>query len=134
MFKIIIFIVLSQILLVMSISSRVYHKLTNTDVKGVLPALVTCRDNAPTGCLQDCDVQVGCNLVTHVLPNTCNLYYLFEKNICLTNYTQIPSNLNITLYIKARKSFGQKCQKSSECMAEYGLKCIKGKCGCIKSQ
>ena len=115
-------------------SANLYNKIDNTGVgSSILPGLTIYKNNAPSGCLAECNQLVECNLVTHSLPDRCDLYYVLNENTCITFYTQIASTSQTALYVKSRKLFNEPCQKSSQCMNEFGLFCLKGECKCLDS-
>ena len=114
-------------------SASLYNKIENTEVGSILPGLTIYKSNAPNGCLLECNQLAECNLVTHSLPDRCDLYYVLKENTCINFYTKIPSISQTALYIKSRKLFNEPCKKSSQCMNEFGLFCLKGECKCLES-
>ena len=107
-----------------------YSILTDTEVSGISPYLSIEKESAPSGCLSECTKQEDCNLVAHVQPNMCLLYFVLSDYDCITDYTQIESFVSTTLYIKTRRTEGYPCNRDNQCMTEFGLVCSKKQCNC----
>ena len=117
----------------LAMGANKYQKLANTNVGSVMPSLTIYNHNLLTGCLLECNSRPECNLVTHTLPNKCDLYFVLEANTCITSYTTIPGCPNTNLYIKTRKKLNQTCKSSNQCQNEFGLVCLNGLCACSDS-
>ena len=113
----------------------IYNKIDQTDVGCIEPSLIIHKSNAEPGCLRECNSRVYCNLVTHIDPNICHLFYVLKSNRCIKNY-MLHVNKTVgttTLYVKARKTIGQSCKQTKQCMTEFGLTCLTGKCICLNT-
>ena len=69
------------VLLLVEISADVYKKLAETDISGIEIGSTVYKINSPVGCLIECNKQVKCNIVTHTLPDRCDLYYVLQEII-----------------------------------------------------
>ena len=120
--------------LVVETFADVYKKLAETDISGIEIGSTVYKINSPVGCLIECNKQVKCNIVTHTLPDRCDLYYVLQENVCITYYDQIQGISETTAYIKTRKTINQACKTSKQCMNEFGLVCLNNKCSCEPSK
>ena len=116
--------------LILEISADVYIKLAETDISGIEIGSTVYKNNSPGGCLVECNQQVNCNIVTHTLPDRCDLYYVLQENFCITTYDRIQGISETTAYIKTRKTINKACKTSKQCMNEFGLTCSNDKCSC----
>ena len=112
------------------ISADLYNKLEKTKVTGLKSGLTIQKNNIPIGCLLECNQRVECNLVTITDPNICNLYFVLQENNCITNYTKQTGVAGTSLFIKSKNTINETCRTSKQCMYEFGLSCVNGKCSC----